>query len=48
MRRSHLILVGLLVAGAVLVGLRRSAWLAIDRCLDSGGRFDHVTERCER
>jgi hypothetical protein len=23
-------------------------WLAIDRCLDAGGRWDEVGERCER
>jgi hypothetical protein len=46
---------GLVVILIVLVTLlsmwawsRLKHWLLVDTCLDHGGRFDHVTQRCER
>lgn len=31
---------------AVLVGPSVATWIAVDRCLDAGGRYDYQTEKC--
>jgi hypothetical protein len=48
-RRTRLTIV---VVVAVVLALwlvpKAARWLAVDRCLDSGGRWDDVGNRCER
>ena len=45
MRRKVLIAIALLAVGAV--GFYLWQFLAIDRCLDDGGGWDHKNNRCE-
>ena len=48
-RKRTLLVLGILlmlILGVWLVqGMRR--WLAIDRCLDLGGRWDYSAKRCQ-
>lgn len=48
MKLRRLILILLLIAIAALVWSWLGPWLAVDSCLDYGGRFDYGTQRCER
>jgi hypothetical protein len=43
--RAIVVLVGLLVLGALAGWVRH--WLAVDRCLDSGGRWNAQRHECE-
>lgn len=35
------------VAFAVLAGVSLMRWLAVDRCLDAGGRWNYTARACE-
>lgn len=48
MRRQRLILLVLALLLVLWIGSRLESWLAVDRCLDQGGRYDHAGQRCER
>lgn len=46
--RLKVVVVVIILALAVWCLPTARRWLAIDRCLDLGGRWDHSAERCER
>lgn len=48
MRRQRLILLVLALLLVLWSGPRLESWLAVDRCLDQGGHYDHAEQRCER
>lgn len=48
MGRRRLILLVLALLLVLWGGSRLKPWLAVDRCLDQGGRYDHAGQRCER
>ena len=42
------VLAGVAIAVALWWLPTATRWIAIDRCLDLGGRWDYAAERCER
>jgi hypothetical protein len=46
-RRARVAVLVAVVALAILVGVLFMRWLAIDRCLDAGGRWNYATRACE-
>jgi hypothetical protein len=44
---AKLILLLVVIACAVAGALKVKEWIDIDRCLDSGGRWNYETKQCE-
>jgi len=47
MKRTIVIVGGLILGSAIIYLLFFSTWLEIDHCLDSGGRWNYEKGACE-
>jgi hypothetical protein len=46
-RKARVTVLVAVAALAIFVGVWFMRWLAIDRCLDAGGRWNYATRACE-
>ena len=47
MRKYRISLIVLILLAILLIWFWNSEWLAIDRCLDGGGRWDEASGSCQ-
>jgi len=43
---KRLLIIGIIAVAFFFVGLRLKNWIDIDKCLDSGGRWDYDKKEC--